>query len=86
MTDKTSETSVAQRTIAFTLIALVVLSFVTIIATMIATLSKVTLTSGIWPVVFTFPLIALPAAAALMIALFVVSARKRTRENRETRR
>lgn len=71
---------------AYTMIALVGLSVVAIIATIVASASGASFTSGIWPLVYVFPFPALTVALILILALLAITFRKRTRENRENRR
>ncbi|WP_308465874.1 hypothetical protein [Rathayibacter soli] len=87
----TSETpqpvSRAQRTLAFVIGGLVVISLFAIFAIIIGTWLGAGPAQGsgegIWPTVFFIPLIALPMAFILIIILLTVSMVRRNKQNRE---
>ncbi|HEV7183420.1 MAG TPA: hypothetical protein VGN33_02905 [Leifsonia sp.] len=76
-------TSRPQRIISFIIAALVVVSLLCIAAILIGTamggFAQQGAGQGIWPTVFVLPLIALPIAFVLMIALFITTARQRSK-------
>ena len=78
-----SATSRPQRILSFIIAALVVVSLVSIAAILIGTavggFAQQGSGQGLWPAVFLLPLIALPIAFVLMIVLFVLTARSRSR-------
>jgi len=72
-----------QRILAYIFAAMVAMTVIAFFAILIGSLMGVQgddFGTGIWPIVFLTPLIALPAAFLLMIALVVVVARRRSRE------
>ncbi|MFI5061185.1 MAG: hypothetical protein ACHP7F_07045 [Actinomycetales bacterium] len=76
-------TSRPQRIISFIIAALVVVSLLCIAAILIGTamggFAQQGAGQGIWPTVFVLPLVALPIAFVLMIALFITTARQRSK-------
>ncbi|MEO8907413.1 MAG: hypothetical protein ABI310_04980 [Microbacteriaceae bacterium] len=90
MTTETPQpVSRAQRTLAFVIGGLVVISLLAIFAIIIGTWLGAGPAQGsgqgIWPTVFFIPLIALPVAFVLIIILLTVSMIGRGRQNRETK-
>ncbi|TAM66501.1 MAG: hypothetical protein EPN48_15645 [Microbacteriaceae bacterium] len=79
----------AQRTLAFVIGGLVVISLLAIFAIIIGTWLGAGAAQGsgqgIWPTVFFIPLIALPIAFILIIILLTVSMVARSRQNRESK-
>jgi TRAP-type C4-dicarboxylate transport system permease small subunit len=78
-----SATSRPQRILSFIIAALVVVSLLCIVAILIGTavggFAQQGSGQGVWPAVFVLPLIALPIAFVLMIVLFVLTARSRSK-------
>ncbi|WP_426624948.1 hypothetical protein ACPPVW_02355 [Leifsonia sp. McL0607] len=76
-------TSRLQRVLSYIVAALVVVSLVCIAAILIGSaaggMPQQGSGQGLWPVVFLFPLIALPIAFLLLIALIVITGRQRSR-------
>lgn len=71
-----------ERTLAYMVAGIIVLSLAAFIALIIATgmgLGRDDFTSGIWPAVTVLPLIGLPIGFVLIIVLLVVSAVRRGR-------
>ncbi|WP_348788482.1 hypothetical protein [Leifsonia sp. NPDC080035] len=72
-----------QRVLSYIVAALVVVSLVCIAAILIGSavggMPQQGSGQGIWPVVFLFPLIALPIAFILLVTLIVVTGRQRSR-------
>ncbi|MDN4615976.1 hypothetical protein P5G50_16115 [Leifsonia sp. F6_8S_P_1B] len=88
MTQQTpSPTSRLQRVLSYIAAALVIVSLVCIAAILIGTavngFAQQSSGQGLWPAVFTFPLIALPIAFVLIIVLIIVSGRQRSRAAKE---
>lgn len=76
-----------ERVLIFMIAAIVALSILSFFATLIGTAAGVTdFGVGAWPVVLVLPLIGLPIAFVMFIAFIVISAVRRSRENRSTRR
>ncbi|HEY5222563.1 MAG TPA: hypothetical protein VIJ18_05890 [Microbacteriaceae bacterium] len=79
----------AQRTLAFVIGGLVVISLLAILAIIIGTWlgagGAQGSGQGIWPTVFFIPLIALPMAFVLIIILLAVSMIARSKQNRESK-
>lgn len=79
-----------QRSLAFIIAGLVILSLIMIAAILAGTAlgtSAVQQTgTNLWAVVEVIPLIALPTAFVLMIVLFIVSGKNRSRRNRNPQR
>jgi TRAP-type C4-dicarboxylate transport system permease small subunit len=75
-----------QRILAYIIAALVILSLVCIAAILIGTatgqFAQQGSGAGLWPTVFLLPLVALPIAFVLIIALLIVSARRNRAANR----
>ena len=75
-----------ERILAFMFIGLIALSVVCFIAVITATALGVgandDFSKGLWPVVLVLPLIALPSAFCLLIALLVVNGVRRARTSR----
>jgi FtsH-binding integral membrane protein len=77
---KTSHKSEAPRLeniLAYMAVGLVGTSILVMVATLVLSLS----THNIWPILVFYPQIGLIAGAACIIALLIVSLRRRTREN-----
>ncbi|MFF1573216.1 hypothetical protein ACFVWR_10745 [Leifsonia sp. NPDC058292] len=78
-----SATSRPQRILSFIIAALVVVSLLCIVAILIGTavggFAQQGSGQGLWPAVFVLPLLALPIAFVLMIILFVLTARSRSK-------
>ena len=72
-----------QRILAYIIAALVIVSLVCIAAILIGTavggFAEQGAGQGVWPVVFVFPLVALPVAFVLIIVLIIISGRQRSR-------
>lgn len=72
-----------QRVLSYIIAALVIVSLVCIAAILIGTavggFAQQGSGEGLWPAVFVFPLIALPIAFVLIIALIVVVGRQRSK-------
>lgn len=62
------------------MVAISIVSFFGLIAATFAGMSSADFGAGLWPVVVVMPLFALPVAVALLIALVIVSARRRARD------
>lgn len=75
----------AQRVLAFMFAAVILLSLVAIILTLVAGAIGADPTSGIWPVILILPLPGLSVAVLLLIALLVVTAVRRSRAARDAR-
>jgi TRAP-type C4-dicarboxylate transport system permease small subunit len=89
VTDETAHpVSRIQRTLAFVIGGLVVISVLAIVAIIAGTWLGAGAAQGsgegLWPAVFFVPLLALPAAFLLMIALLLVSMLGRRRHNHES--
>ncbi|WP_431277886.1 hypothetical protein [Leifsonia poae] len=80
-------TSRIQRVLSYIIAALVVISLVCIAAILIGTavggFAAQGSGQGLWPAVFLLPLLALPIAVVLMIVLFIITARQRTKAAKE---
>jgi len=74
-----------QRVLAFMFAAVILLSLVAIILTLVAGATGADPTSGIWPVILILPLPGLSIAVLLLIALLVVTAVRRSRAARDAR-
>ena len=76
-------TSRIQRILSYIIAALVVVALVCIAAILIGTalggFAAQGSGEGLWPAVFLLPLLALPIAVVLMIALFIITARQRSK-------
>ncbi|MEO6827640.1 MAG: hypothetical protein ABI255_09705 [Microbacteriaceae bacterium] len=91
MTEQTPQLSSAlQRALAYLAAGLVLLSLAAIVAVIIGTAAGVGpndgFSQGIWPVLLVLPLIALPLGFVSIITLLIVSAVRRSRMNRDTKR
>lgn len=90
MPEPAPPTSRLQRTLLFTLLALVALSAACWAALIIGYALGVGrgagFSKGLWPLVFVFPLPALSVALLLVVALFVVTLRQRSSAARTDRR
>lgn len=72
-----------ERVLAFMMLAIVGLSILAFLAVIIGTaagLNARDFAGGVWPAVFTLPLIGLPIGFILIIVLLVTTARRRGRE------
>ena len=67
-------------------VAIVVLSVASFVAVMIGSASGVDFESGVWPTVVILPLIGLPIAFLLIIALLVTNMVRRRRAGGDARR
>ncbi|MFU8946224.1 multidrug ABC transporter ATPase [Mycetocola zhadangensis] len=82
-----SNVSRLERTLAFMLLGLVLLSVVTFLAIIIGTwqgMGSADFAGGIWPVVVMVPYIGLPLAFLLLITLMITSMVRRSRDNKRT--
>ncbi|OJX72467.1 MULTISPECIES: hypothetical protein [unclassified Leifsonia] len=84
MTQQTpAPASRVQRVLSYIIAALVIVSLVCIAAILIGTavggFAQQGSGEGLWPAVFVFPLIALPIAFVLIIALIIVVGRQRSK-------
>lgn len=90
MTPETPPTaSRLQRTLAYVIAAVVILSLIAIALVLIGTAAGVNgegFSHGFWPAVLILPDIGFPIAFVLMIVLLFVSMRKRPRPDRTPRR
>jgi uncharacterized paraquat-inducible protein A len=75
-----------ERTMAFMVVAIVVLSVASFIAVMIGSGAGVDFESGVWPTIVILPLIGLPIAFLLIIALLVSNMVRRRRAGGDARR
>ncbi len=77
-----------ERTLAYTVAGIVALSLVCFIAIIVGTAAGMRQEDfdGAWSVVSLFPLIGLPLGMLLLIALLVISARRRGRDARNARK
>ncbi len=64
------------------IVGLSILAFLAVIIGTYSGLDAKDFASGIWPAVYTLPLIGLPIGFVLIIVLLVISARRRAREAR----
>jgi TRAP-type C4-dicarboxylate transport system permease small subunit len=90
VTDETARpVSRIQRTLAFVIGGLVVISVLAIVAIIAGTWLGAGPAQGsgegLWPTIFFVPLIALPVAFALMVVLLLVSLAGRRKQNHEPR-
>jgi hypothetical protein len=77
-----------QRSLAYAIAAVVILSLLAIVALLIATAVGVKaagFSSGIWPAILVLPDIGFPIAFVLMIILLIISLKNRSRTNRDQR-
>ncbi len=80
-----ARSSRAERTLGGMAFAVIGLSLLAIVAVLIAGAAGIATGSGIWVTVSILPLIGLPIGLLLLIAFIVVSAVKRSRQNRSAR-
>ncbi|MGG7465666.1 MULTISPECIES: multidrug ABC transporter ATPase [unclassified Plantibacter] len=83
--ENTPSISRPERVLAYMVMAIVVVSIAAFVAVMIGTatgLQQADFGTGVWPIVTILPLIGLPIAFALVIALMIVGAVRRSRESR----
>ncbi|KQV07329.1 hypothetical protein [Leifsonia sp. Root112D2] len=89
MTQETPPTvSRLQRSLAYAIAAVVILSLVSIAALLIGTASGIKaegFSSGLWPAILLLPDIGFPLALILMVILLIISMRNRSKHNREQR-
>jgi uncharacterized membrane protein len=74
-----------ERLLAFMMLAIVGLSILAFLAVIIGTaagLNAKDFAGGVWPAVFTLPLIGLPIGFLLIVILLIITARRRSREAR----
>ncbi len=81
------EANRAERTLAFMIAGIIGLSILCIVITIVATLviGASDLHTGIWPAIAFLPEIGLPVGLLLLIALLVLSLRRRSRAARDAR-
>jgi hypothetical protein len=72
-----------ERVIAYMIVSTIALTIVALIAIIIGAGTGVDASSGIWPAITILPMIGLPAAIVLIIALVVSSAVRRARAARD---
>ncbi len=88
MTDKTDDPGRVERVLAYMIAAIVGLSILAFAAVIIGSTSGALAgdgsTQGLWPAITIFPLIGLPVGFLMIIALFILNARTRARQNRES--
>jgi uncharacterized membrane protein len=69
-----------ERILAYMTVTIVVLSIIAIFANLIGAGAGADLSTGIWTTVAVLPLVGLPLGMILIIALLIVSGRRRARE------
>lgn len=77
-----------QRSLAYAIAAVVILSLIAIAALLIGTASGLkaeSFSSGLWPAILLLPDIGFPLALILMVVLLIISMRNRRKNNREER-
>jgi Zn-dependent protease with chaperone function len=76
----------AERILAYMFIGIIGLSILDFLVIMIATMAGAGandgFSTGVWPLILTLPLFALPIAFLLLIALLIVNGVRRARESR----
>jgi uncharacterized membrane protein len=74
-----------ERVLAYMIAAIVGLSIIAFFAVIIGTATGLTakdFSGGVWPAIFTLPLVGLPIGMLLIVVLLIISARRRSRETR----
>jgi hypothetical protein len=84
VTEKTpANTNRTERVIAYMIVSTIALTIVTLIAIIIGAGTGIDASTGIWPAITILPIIGLPAAIVLIIALVASSAVRRARAARD---
>jgi len=76
----------AERVLAYMMVAVIVISIAAFLAIIIGTatgMAGADFATGVWPAVFVAPFFGLPFAIVLLVALVIVSAKRRSREAAE---
>ncbi|MFZ4893292.1 multidrug ABC transporter ATPase [Plantibacter sp. Mn2098] len=85
--EKTPSISRPERILAYMVVTIVGVSIAAFVAVMIGTatgMHQADFAGGVWPFVTILPLVGLPIAFLLLIALMIVGAIRRSRESRGT--
>lgn len=83
--DKTPSISRPERVLAYMVVTIVAVSIAAFVAVMVGTatgLEQADFGAGAWPIVTVLPLVGLPIAFLMLIALMIVGAVRRSRESR----